>query len=239
MTKPLLPHLTLVSFSGAHATGKSTLLGDLVDHFDGQPDTAVIATESCSSQLFKRITNGEVTLPQGAQVPKSYTDLNDFGLRAFFQRLLPDALTFEIQVAIERTLADKPYQPRTLLFVDRWFTDILAYTVVESDDVKLHDEVRDLCRACMSDLRVWLSDRAKKVEVVNVFVPVKASGFRVREVKKFRATGDRGKWETVCLSRWGELTPGRAGMLPIAMSDRDSRVVQVADYLDARQPSKT
>lgn len=238
VSKAQLPHLTVVTFSGAHATGKTTLLGDLVARLEDENDTSIFVAESCSSELFRRIQTGSVRLPDGAQVPKTYDDLNRLGLRAFFQRSLPDALSFEVESAVLRAVNDHPYAARTYVLVDRWFVDILAYTVTESTDEKLHAEVRDLCASRLHELQTWMLTHAKTLRVLNVFVPVKASNFKVSATSKFRATGDRGAWETACLSRWKELIPGRRGMLPLSSSDRKRRVAQIVEHLLV-DPSKS
>lgn len=238
MTNHRFKHLTLVSFSGAHATGKTTLLGDLAGALDDDVDATTTVAESCSQNLFQRIRSGGVRLPEGASMPTSYDDLNRLGLRGFFQRALPDALSFEVESAVLREKADLPLKPRTYVLVDRWFTDILAYTVMESSDPMLHDEVRDLCAARLHDLQTWLLTHADTVRIVNVFVPVRASNFKQdgKQAKKFRATGDRALWETVCLKHWRSLIPGRRGILAISTSDRKRRVAQVLEHLSAGQP---
>jgi hypothetical protein len=225
-----------VTFSGAHATGKTTLMGDLVARYDDFASSATYVANSCSQELFRRIREGRVELPKGAKIPKNYDDLNRLGLRGFFQRSLPDALSFEVESAVIRAMNDLPRQANTTVFVDRWFTDILAYTHIESEDAKLHEEVLERCRSRLYELETWLTSRAKTVRLVNVFVPVGSSNFKVPASDKFRATCDRDRWEATCLKHWRTIMPRHAGMLAIESSDRKRRVSQVLQHLGLENP---
>lgn len=180
--------------------------------------------------------DGEVKLPRGVQTPDNYDDLNRLHLRAFFQRTLPDALSFEVESAVIRATNDKPHSARTVVLIDRWYTDILAYTHVESADKRLHKQVRTLCAARMSDFASWVLAHALCVRLINVAIPLVTCHFKVPQSAKFRATCDREVWERTCFERWEELIPKKKGMFVISTSDRKSRANELAEHILAAQP---
>lgn len=234
-----LHNLTLITFSGAHATGKTTLLGDLAEELSKRPDTAVFQTESCSSKLFERIRSGTVHLPAGAQIPKTYDEINALGLRGFFQEALPNALAFEIEAALLRARADHSPKGRTFLLVDRWFADIFAYTLIESSDATLHERVLGRCRERLSDLFPYLLGHTRLLRVMNVFVPLKASNFRVEASDKFRATCDRALWEQLCRDRWTDVVGDTRALFVVTRSNRKARVTQLLSCLESPSPDTT
>src|SRR4029079_13394973 len=111
----------------------------------------------------------------------------------------------EVEQAMMRLLADRPLPPRAFLLVDRWFPDIYAYTHMESQDSALRADVKALCVDRLTQLSTWLLTHARQVRVLNLFVPVQFSKFRVPRSTKFRATGDRAAWERICVEHWASV----------------------------------
>lgn len=236
-----LPHLTFITFSGAHGTGKTTLAEDLRRSLFNASDTNVAVVDSCSSALFELIRTKKVRLPKGTEIPQTYDDINRMGLRAFFQRRLPDSLAFGIESTVLKLVGDRPYAPRTYVLADRWFPDIYAYTEMESADVRLHVEIRKKCNERLHETLSWLASYAAHLRVLNIFVPLAASDFHVPPSSKFRATCDRAVWEGCCLRNWNAIVGEyKKAQLRLTKSGRTERVNQILEHLSGvvtdRQP---
>lgn len=222
----MLTRLFLVTFSGAHATGKTTLIEDtravLADR-----ERSVFVVPSCSSTLFARIQSGQVRVPTDRR-PQDYDDLDRLGLRGFFQRQLPDVLA---SVTLLALLDAPPVETRTAyLFVDRWFPDICAYTLVESRDPALRASVSERCLCAHDDLLLTLQSHAQIVSMLNVFLPV-ALAPAASTPDKFQATCDREAWERECLANWKKAARERRGLLVVTKKSRTDRVNEVLERL--------
>lgn len=221
-----LPYLHLISFSGAHATGKSTLLNDVANGLREYPATSVFTVESCSLRLFERIRDGSLVTPNG-KIPKNYDDINRLGLRTFFQRQLPDALAMEVEATLLRAVEDRPLNESTYVIVDRWFTDIYAYTETEIRLAQTRASVLESCRVSLSSVLASCLTRALGFRLINVFVPLHASRFDADVSAKFRATCDRPRWERTCTSNWQRVVGPNSEPFVITASDRRERVAQL------------
>lgn len=240
MTTTKLKNLTLVTVSGAHRTGKTTLLGDLEERLSDDKDVKIGVVESCSSKLFERIRLGEIELPRDTQIPTEYDDINRYGLRALFQRKLPSSLAFEVESAVARVLQDRPIKNHTVLLIDRWFPDIYAYTEIEAPGkghAALREEVRGLCQQNFDALMQDIPRHALFSRLVSVFVPLSASDFKVKDSQKgkFRATCDRAKWEATCIKNWRSVTSAqsKSDLTFISSSNRAKRVEEVLALLSS------
>lgn len=190
-------NLTLVSISGAQAVGKTTLLNGMADMLASRG--TVVITPSFGSALFRRWHAREL---RDAPVPvATFDEIDRRGHREWFQRKLPDALSFEV----ERAVQDRP----RYVLVDRWFPDIMAHTRLglPRDEIACN-QIRRLCVARNVQLDEMLTQCYAKVHVLHVFVPVSASSFPVKgQDDKFRATTDRHEFERLCLQEWPLLLP--------------------------------
>lgn len=226
-----MSNLILLTFSGAHGTGKTTLASELAAELRkryGAP--AVVMAPSCSSMLFERMRAGRLVLPDEAPMPATYDDIDTFGLRGWFQKHLPSSLAFEVEGAVLRA-QERPVK-RLFLLVDRWFPDIYAYTHVESSDDKLRAEVLKLCQDGNEALMDYLTTRFGQVKLGNVYVPLAASKFAiVDQDEKFRATCDPQVWEDVCLENWHRVVP-QLPSLNITSTSRRGRVTEVMSIVE-------
>lgn len=221
--------LTLLSFSGAHGTGKTTLIADLrvaLSRIYG-PD-AIHRSLSFSSTLFARIKDGLIERPEPAdQRPECYDDLDVYGLRSWFQELLPDALVFEVEHILLYTRG----QPRVIALIDRWFPDIYAYTLIECEDEKVRELVLERCRSRYEGLKFYLLQKYDTVKIANVFVPTSASTFRAQgQEGKFRATCDRDRFEELCLANWKNVLGCEAPNL-VTKVTRRGRVTEMTAFV--------
>lgn len=225
-----LPHLYLVTFSGAQATGKSTIVDDLQRVLSVREDRAVAVVPSCSSVLFDRIQQGHLPVP-GGTVPRTYADIDRLHLRGFFQENLPDVLATLIEAAAYVLRRDEAPE-KSFILCDRWFSDIYAYTHVESKDEALRARVAELCRSRCADVFDYLQGIATTVTVLNVFVPLGSSTFSAKgQESKFRATCNRGVWEDACLGKWKTATGDRRALFMLTKTTRLDRVNLLLDTL--------
>lgn len=227
MSKPLL---TLVSTSGAQATGKSTLLRTLASSetflasLRPMPAATNIAiTPSFGTRLFERWSRRQLST---APMPVAdYDQIDARGHREWFQRQLPGALSFEVETAAHH-FRQHP-QPINLMLVDRWFPDIMAHTRIglPKDDIAQR-QIRRLCRERHEQLLLDLQ-RHFELTVISVFVPIAASQFEVvGQEGKFRATVDRAEFERLCLEEWPAVLD-RQPTVTISSSSMAARVLDV------------
>jgi hypothetical protein len=178
--------------------------------------------------LFERIQAGEMDVP--GVLPETYDDLDRLGLRGFFQRMLPDFLATEVALAADAVTDRDP--ELVYLLVDRWFPDILAYTMVESEDDDLHRDVGELCLSRYDDTFRHLERFATLIKMLNVFVPLASCKFLGKgQEEKFRATCDRELWENTCLSNWNTAARNRKALFVVTKSPRRARVNLILDRL--------
>lgn len=227
------PELTLVSISGAQATGKTTLLNALAtsasfhaalcENSANATTVAMAVTPSFGSRLFERWQKRQ--LPSAPIPVADYDQIDKRGHREWFQRQLPDALSFEVELAAQH-LRSRTHAVNVML-VDRWFPDIMSHTRIGlPKDTIAHRQIRDLCRAryqqLMRDLCLTFS-----LAHVTVFVPVAASTFAVQgQEGKFRATVDRQEFERLCLEEWPAILD-RQPTVTISSSSLDARVLDI------------
>lgn len=224
--RPVFDRLVFVTFSGAHGTGKTTLLQEARAALLKRGHCVSVA-ESCSSRLFERIQRGEVKTPNGA-VPAGYDDIDRLGLRAFFQQTLPDALSFEVERAV--IAATQSPAPTAYVLVDRWFPDIYTYTEIESPNLALHQDVMARCRVRYFDLRTWAQRFVRTVDIVSFYVTLASSTFPVTN-QKFRATCSPVVFETLCLRSWPSVLPGQRPTF-INRTSLDQRMIEVMANLN-------
>lgn len=228
------PELVLLTLSGAHATGKTTLARDVRDVFAAQyGEGAAVHASSFTGALFKRLRDGTVTVPgyDGA-APQVYDDLNRLGLRVWYQRQLPGACVFEIEAAVARLSGESHYN---LVVTDRWFPDILSYTAIECpNDAAMYADIAALCRESRDSVLLYLRDRFSTLVEVNALVPLAASGFSaIEQPGKFRATGRRDVFEQTCLRSWAVALGYSARPYRVLARDRSDRVTEMMRLVHA------
>lgn len=232
------PELVLVSVSGAQATGKTTLLTDLASAV--APTSACVRTPSFGTRLFDRWRAR--SLPNAPMPVDSFDAIDKRGHREWFQRQLPEALSFEVEIAAQ--MLRNGGAKSNYMLVDRWFPDIMAHTRLglPKDEIAQR-QIRRLCRDRNEQLLEHLGS-SFFVTHVTVFVPVAASNFKVEgQESKFRATTDRDAFEVACLEEW-PLVMDKLPSFKIASPDRTSRVaetqlaIQTARTTHAPKPAK-
>ena len=226
------PELVLVSVSGAQATGKTTLLTALAQEVAKGPTCYCVRTPSFSTRLFDRWKAR--TLSNAPMPVSSFDEIDKRGHREWFQRQLPEALSFEVEIAAQ--MARNAGSSSNYMLVDRWFPDIMAHTLLglPKDDIA-HRQIRRLCR----DRNLQLLDHLSAhffVLHVTVFVPVAVSDFDVSgQDGKFRATTDRDAFEAACLQEW----PAVMDKLPMLKLSSPDLATRVLDTKLAIQAAKT
>lgn len=240
------PGILFVTISGAQGTGKSTLASDLCaklnkDHGRG----CAIFVPSFTGRLFSRMRKGELNVTSTVlgedRKPRSYGEIDTFGLRRWYQTNLPSACAFEVESVLLSIKSAARKRPLYFIVLDRWFPDILAYTRIEAgDDRTLPDEVASLCRDTYQSILMTATETVDGAPVfgpiseVNVFVPIASSDFEiVGQDGKFRATCDRDMFERHCLSAWEPTLGRRKPHLSIAEADRMRRLDEVIHTIDA------
>lgn len=208
--------LTLLTFSGAHGTGKTTLSDDVAKRIE-IAGIDVIKIPSCSSEQFRRWA-------RKTQV-RTYDDINRLGLRVEWQEGLAGLLRDSVVDALNKI---NPLRP-TCLIVDRWFSDIQAYSAMEVADPDELDRLHGICKAmCVSTLAEFyhLAElHYLQMEQCHVIVPIMSADF-VIDNKENRGTCDRTTWEKHFTRNVGDF--GHSHYVHrIVASDRQTRVGEV------------
>jgi hypothetical protein len=182
--KPNLVHL--VSFSGAHSVGKSTLISALSKEI---PENELKIVPSCSSEWFKR--------RQGIDPEcKTYDDVNRLGLREEMQKELP----FILGSLIGQVFNGK--DKKRIILCDRWFSDIAAYTISELGMEK-YNKICNLSEFSFPHLFHRMKQRALGNTIdfyfTEIFIPVSSCSHALLRGEgpdgKPRATLDQIEWE--------------------------------------------
>ena len=209
------PFTHLITFSGAHSTGKSTLITDLKENLE-QHGCNVKVVPSCSSEWARRRSITD------------YSDINRLGLRKEMQGDLPYILQDFILKA-----AGIGEQKDSDLFIlcDRWFGDIRTYSKLELGE-SFHDVDCHLFKA-QKEVKEQLIEHCfylgYSLAFTHVFVPVTSCKhlLQVGEVgSKFRATMSHQTWEDAYNEVGSEYTPPDRTQV-ISSSDRHGRVEEI------------
>lgn len=217
----------VITFSGAHSTGKSTLIKDLIASLDGGPHR-VSSVPSCSNEWFRRRA-AMGTKPACT----TYDDVNRNGLRKELQAQLPGILNDLLLEAVEAAARMAVSEHPAIVLCDRWLTDVAAYSRHELG----HEGSRDLLTAAervyeqiFKDLNNTASYRGVNLYLTHVFIPVASCQHQLTRGEgpdgKPRATLDQIAWEENYHADCHRLaSPGRT--LVISSSDRLRRVAEV------------
>ncbi len=229
--------LVVVTFSGAHATGKTTLVQSVAAALRARHgDLSVLATPSFSSTLFARLQSRSLKEMPTKHPVKTYDDLNRLGLRNWFQSRLPDSLAFEVETAAQILCGIS--SPQHFLLVDRWFPDIFAYTTIECTDANVCWSVKNTCNARRAQVEADLRAQFASVRLLSVYIPVASCSFKpTGQDEKFRATTDREVFDQLCVEGWSAVSSAPPD-LRIESSDLGHRVDAVLGLADPSGPKK-
>jgi hypothetical protein len=185
--KPDLVHL--VSFSGAHSVGKSTLISALSKEI---PENELKIVPSCSSEWFRR---KQKTNPEC----KTYDDVNRLGLREEMQASLPAILSDLLHERFKFCFNECP--GKNVILCDRWFSDISAYTISELGPQKFIDleERFNKFFHIMQNLADISRYYGSEFFFTEIFIPVSSCSHALLRGEgpdgKPRATLDQIEWE--------------------------------------------
>jgi len=216
--------LVLLTISGPHGTGKTTIVEELQPALGDT--TAVIGVPSTSLTWInkQRETNPDF----------GYDDINRLGMREQMQADLPLILGDLIRQSLLFGLTTLVQPPQgkhvddVVIIVDRWLADMAAYTLQEiTEDNPLalvfnrikqaqeHIEMAAGSVAALGDLDVRFE---------HVFVHLEGTEDFQLDEKAQRATTDRIEWEGILRNVWNGYALGRT--THIRTGDRGRRVEQ-------------
>lgn len=226
--------ISLLTLSGAHATGKSTIVADLKEAV--AESTAVIDVPSTSLAWINE---------RRKEHPEfSYDDINRLGLREQMQQDLPSILADLVRqtMLFAMSMLVRPPEDKrvddVLIIVDRWLADMAAYTIQEiTDDQKRSIALRYVQRAYY-DLEMMAGGVGalldQQVKVHHFFVHIEGTeDFQIEE-KAQRATTDRLEWEGILSHVWDGYTIGTSNH--IRTGDRTGRIEQCLRRLRSTHP---
>ena len=212
MTKPLLD---LITVSGAHGTGKSTLVSALTRAIT--PDRSCLVIPSMSDALFASVQSGQVKPPRDCR-PRSYADIDEMGIRNWWQRALPGVLT---NLVVE--LLDTK---EGVMLVDRWFADIHAFTQIQVQDRLERSLLGQAVAVAASGLNVWLRGQFE-VRAHHFLIPLASCSHSPGEEKPSRATCDPADWEVLLRYGWYDVMPAGSKLTPLLDRTVRGRVDEV------------
>lgn len=209
----------VVTFTGAHGVGKSTMIKDLTTALQNR-NIRIDLIPSCSQVWFSM--HPEV---------KNYDDVNRLGLRYEMQRQLPEILEELIFRSMHKILQNPCMT--SLVLVDRWFADIATYSAIELGAGKasgLDQGIGACYRRIMDRLRDCETKAGIDVYLTHVFTPLASCQHElpagVTTEKINRATGSQVAWEIAYGQHGSRFCPeGRT--LVISSPDRLRRVEEI------------
>ena len=187
----------ILTFSGAHCTGKTTLVeavhAALIARHGG-PVAEIVP--SISSAVFERVRARVLTFRTGA-VPTTFDEIDEMGLRQEFQLMLASQLLDSV-LSVWDILAGRG----GFLIVDRWFPDILAYSRQLSGPADQF-EVQSACHAARMRMTSRLQLRLDSTDMTHFVLRVEDSHFPGADQEgKFRASTSREDFERHLLDGW-------------------------------------
>lgn len=223
--------INIITFTGAHGTGKSTLIAGLEEASDQADLGRVRKTPSCSTFWFQKYQ--QEARSAAREIPQTYDDINRMGLRDKMQSELPKTLLELVSKSFSDALAESKPGERQLILVDRWFGDIATYTALEMPPEKAekYNELNvDAYNSMIGYLKSWASSFNGEVYLSHVFIPLSACAHampRGNEDGKMRATQPAVEWEHV-YARVNRYTADDRTVV-ISSPDRLRRVAEVFD----------
>lgn len=215
--------LVVVVVSGAHATGKSSLLLALADLLEQQGEY-VYHAPNFTAVLTRFWTSGRL-----ASAPP-YVPINELdaaGYRAWFQTQLPEALAYAVEESIQAISEDAP--SRVVLLVERWFADILAMTRIllpRAESAPTRDQIRETCYARHEQTMDVFSTKFDLVSFLPVFIPLAACDEFYEYGGDAAAMEYAETFEALCLDEWSRVT-GHLPAVTVSSPDLSTRVLNV------------
>lgn len=189
--------IRLITATGAHGTGKTTVLDDLEDRLS-KTTQAVIRVPSVSTVYANQLSE-----KMGRKL--TYDEINALGMREEMQYQLPIYLLSMLRHALRAAVGTLVMAPATgrkveivNILVDRWFSDIAVYNLQENvTNLQILQEPKRCCDELEEGMRKAIGFLDIEVKVIHFLTTVSASeGFQVDE-EKFRANTDPTKWEEI------------------------------------------
>jgi hypothetical protein len=221
--------INIITFSGAHGVGKSTLVDDLKGHISTHPDLShrVLVVPSVSTFWFKRCQ--EYCRAAGVPIPQTYDDINTMGYREKMQSEMPCLLGNSVAVELNRLM---PMGGGTVI-VDRWFGDIATYTALEIEPdkaLKMNSLSEAIYQDTLSNFNRKANGYSGAIYLTHVFVPVASCKHEMprgkTDDKAHRGTQAVDLWEST-YARVNVFTEARRTLV-LTSSDRLRRVEEVA-----------
>lgn len=221
--------LYVLTLSGAHGVGKSTLITNLGDIFR-QRGIYHAVVPSCSTAWF--LQNRQRAEDRGdVDIPTTYDDINRLGIRTQMQSELPSLLSGNLRTCIREALSQGSKE--TVVLIDRWFSDIIAYTHLEmplEEARKLDEGIEQVYHKTLDDLQGIVAEFGGECFLTHVFIPTHACGHDLPQgktsEKSHRASGSAEVWEGVYDRVSRRFTPDQRTQ-QIASSDRLRRAAEV------------
>lgn len=203
----------IITFSGAHSTGKTTLLNDLCDSLSQRSSVSVVP--SVSSHYF------DLHFQQTGK-RLSYDDINRLYLRHHMQ--------FHLPIYLQNHVAKAHDGQHEYVLVDRWFADISTYSRIEGIVV---EEIYRWCRACCDSLKKYVGDRP----ILHVRTTTAASRDFPIDHKINRGTTNPQEWENTLSELWGDYELGKTHI--ICSSGRADRIGEIKGRISEIQGPPT
>lgn len=237
--------VSIISLSGPHGVGKSTLVGDLKEALkkivEGGEEIlpalnpislTVFLVPSCSTAWFNNAKKERAE--QGLPVPVTYDDINAMGLRERMQRELPGILARMLLDQVSLAIKNGG----GVILVDRWFGDIAAYSALELSAeclATLKDEMEEEYNMLLGQLVGIALDSPLDISLSHLYVPVSACAHAMplgkTADKAHRGVTPQDVWEKAYAAV--NCYTDHARTIVITASDRLQRVGEVfAECLD-------
>lgn len=162
----------LITISGAHKSGKSTLASEVAKHLASKTCRIVHLLPSYSHSLLEHFEFLGV---------HCYDDINKLGLRSVFQTLIVAKLFDRAKQIIDLHL----YNKDTVVITDRWFADAFSYGALE-----LSSEVKEGWIVSLREMNIAVNKAFENFKIKQHSFVIEYQEFGVVEEKKSRATLD-------------------------------------------------
>ena len=216
--------VNVVTFSGAHGVGKSTIIQDM-QISEATAQRRFFLVPSVSTFWFKGYQKHATKI--GHPIPETYDDINRLGIREMMQREMPAILAEMVIGEVNRAINNDG----GVVLVDRWFGDVMAYTAIE-----LPDKAEELAVESMRIYKDLLDSLIQKanayhgsLHLTHVFVPAASCKHEMPRGqtvdKAMRGTQPADEWETA-YARFNAFTDP-SHTIELTTADRLRRVAEV------------
>ena len=157
------------------------------------------------------------------------------------QTEVPSVLSVNLRISIEEALLHESKD--TVVLIDRWFSDIIAYTHLEmppEEACKLDEGIEQVYRKTLDELEVIAGKFGGECFLTHVFVPTHTCGHVLPQgktaEKSHRASGSAEVWEGVYDRVSRRFTPDQRTH-QIASSDRLRRAAEIIKRTVGESPA--